>query len=716
MPTPDSSTGESPISENTPVKKIEEDPIKKLEEELKGLPENGSSSTMSRRNALKRKIAAASASASQLPGTPNTNNTNTTVGQDGQVGNVKPVEPVKRQLPSTGKSLGPPPGSSIIGKAKIPISLEEGEEDEADEADEAEEEEAENRSSGVGGGGSSSSSSSSINSTQKEANNFKTLTQEISRQSEIVTQKKEALLDLINKQPMEKRPDITKLLTVSSQQSLGNYFSNIFRTNEYYNFVGKLLMAEDKNRTLSSPVDDKAYAHRFWGEESRVKTGKIFQKGNESDGVNEMLRIIYEMYSTAGVSYYKKFGQIEEFFDKIDVIATIKKEFNTHGYHGTFFTNSDGVLQAYSEYFDEIIAALIEVATELILLKILQERLKNVPAPELPGYTRFRNIIDNSHLAMAVGIRMAVILGLKNRSMPFHYYLDEFLQTNDTKIINKVINGIVGILEERKNLYKGENTEKGETQKKLEEYLTNHYLEEDLNEMRRTYNKNKPYRTIQNPSKPVSGKEDRWDLSLIYTSINQGGGARGKDADIPNAVLTLLLIGIKSYGNEHDPDTYVKKAKRTINDIGQLPLVKEFIGKLLTSIEAVPNSDGYTFSPFEENVGAIEEALHNNFSESEISVLKGLSVAKVLYSSVPEEYEAILGEGAYSLDGSPKDSDETPLSVSYASSSSPASSSETDDNIVLTKEERRYLETGGVPVGALMFLYFVCLKESKYME
>jgi hypothetical protein len=36
-----------------------------------------------------------------------------------------------------------------------------------------------------------------------------------------------------------------------------------------------------------------------------------------------------------------------------------------------------------------------------------------------------------------------------------------------------------------------------------------------------------------------------------------------------------------------------------------------------------------------------------------------------------------------------------------------------DDDIDLTKEERVLLEKDGIPLGALMFLYFVCLDESK---
>jgi hypothetical protein len=75
-----------------------------------------------------------------------------------------------------------------------------------------------------------------------------------------------------------------------------------------------------------------------------------------------------------------------------------------------------------------------------------------------------------------------------------------------------------------------------------------------------------------------------------------------------------------------------------------------------------------------------------------------------MYNTVPGEYDGILGkgdEGAYSLHGDP--SPEESLTPLYG----------LDEEIHLTKEERATLEKGGIPLGALMFLYFVCLDESK---
>lgn len=134
--------------------------------------------------------------------------------------------------------------------------------------------------------------------------------------------------------------------------------------------------------------------------------------------------------------------------------------------------------------------------------------------------------------------------------------------------------------------------------------------------------------------------------------------------------------------------------------MGQCPLVKEYIGKLIDSIRPTrQETDGYTFAPFNGDLKPLAP-IHDHFSESELVILKELSLP-IIYNTVPEDFEAVLGKGAYSLYGEPSpDESLTPL---YG----------LDEEIDLTKEERTTLEKGGIPLGSLMFLYFVCLDESK---
>jgi hypothetical protein len=230
------------------------------------------------------------------------------------------------------------------------------------------------------------------------------------------------------------------------------------------------------------------------------------------------------------------------------------------------------------------------------------------------------------------------------------------------------------------------------------EYLESGFLEQDLDAMKGRYNPRHPYQ--KSPSGPSGTTRkvtqlEGWDLPI---GLQRGGSSVGIERpSFANSFLTLLSLEIKSHGKE--PDTFVENAEDTIKDMGQVPLVKEFIGKLFDEIK-IDNTEGYTFKPFKTDISALEHALHENFSESEISVLKEFSAPTVFYSAVPEEYEGILGEGAYSLSG--------PGS---------ANAEEVDlhgvgEDIVVTKEERATLEKGGIPLGALVFLYFVCLKMS----
>jgi hypothetical protein len=530
-----------------------------------------------------------------------------------------------------------------------------------------------------------------------------TLQDEIAAKKAFTLEKEAELLAIINQQPMEKKVAVTKLLTVSSQQCLGNPRMGL--SSDYYNFVGRYLQAKDTSRTLSSPVDDKGYAHQFWGEEGGVKTGRIF-KGNPDLGVKELLGITYEMYSTAAIELYKTEGKnidTSAFLHKIGLKSTIMTEFASHGYSGKSFTNYQGQTREYTNFFDELSNSLVEVAKELIELKILEERLKitpNVPA----GYQRFKKIILGSGLSQVIGTRIAYFLKTllrirEERLKPFHYYLDMLLRMSNDHFNGVKVN-LRKLIQPSLNAYRDDrDMSKKQKYINLKKYIDKGYLEKDLEEMY-ALRKSAPtqrYQVVVPKTKYVDYYKYIWDIPLDGRILQKGGSSEGMPS-FAESFLTLLTLEVKSHGL--DPEDFVKKAEGTINDMGQLPLVKEFIGQLFDEVK-IEDSSGYTFTPFKGDIAALEEALHANFSESEISVLKDLSAPKVFYSAVPEEYESILGEGAYSLDGGP--------GPGYAEE---VELKGVDEDIVVTKEERANLESGGIPLGALIFLYFVCLKMS----
>jgi hypothetical protein len=210
--------------------------------------------------------------------------------------------------------------------------------------------------------------------------------------------------------------------------------------------------------------------------------------------------------------------------------------------------------------------------------------------------------------------------------------------------------------------------------------------------------------------KPNYEPADIWMKHEFSVIKSQGGGAlqteetEETDEIDQREILTtycdsILMILLLQMSNKHYD--FLEKARDTIREIGQEPFVYEL---LKTIIQEIPHAEkefpqeSYIFSEFPHVQGLriLEKAFHKHFTKSEISVLKGLSIPQVIYSRKPKEFEYALGTGAYSLEGSPEEGDVTPM---YG----------IEHDIDLTRDERALIEKGGIPVGALIFLYMVCL-------
>jgi hypothetical protein len=289
------------------------------------------------------------------------------------------------------------------------------------------------------------------------------------------------------------------------------------------------------------------------------------------------------------------------------------------------------------------------------------------------------------------------------RTKGLNYYLDRFIQLGDNARPGKptypVIKGeIIAVLTHKLNALhefdEGRDKDRTAMMEMLDEYLGNNYAGIDLDDMRNSYIQQSKRYYKEPPQSSFTTRKftglDPWDQPK-----GQSGGG------LSTPILTLFSLEIKSHGKE--PEDFIEKAKATINDMGQCPLVKEYIGDLFDSVRQThEETDGYTFAPFNGDLKPLAP-IHKHFTESELAILKELSLP-IMYNTVPGEYDGILGkgdEGAYSLHGDP--SPEESLTPLYG----------LDEEIHLTKEERATLEKGGIPLGALMFLYFVCLDESK---
>jgi hypothetical protein len=409
----------------------------------------------------------------------------------------------------------------------------------------------------------------------------------------------------------------------------------------------------------------------------------------------------------------KKYPSITstEFIKKIGLHDLIMISYPSAGFAGSrdkggfHFTINDATgihhkFMLYSVYFNLIANAISAVADNLIQIELLrQDSEPKSKLPDLAGYNRFKSVVIGSFLADDLRNKIASLMALE-RTKGLNYYLDRFVELGDSARPGKpnyhIVKGeIIAVLTHKLKALQdyddGRDKDRTAMKEALEEYLGNNFAGIDLDLMRNSYIQHSKRYYTPPPLSSFTTKKftglDLWD----QPKSQSGGG-------LSTPILTLFSLEIKSYGKE--PEDFIEKAKATIHDMGQLPLVKEYIGDLFDSISITKKkTDGYTFNHFEGDLDALA-AIHDHFSDSELLILKKLSLP-VVFNTVPEEFEAVLGKGAYSLYGKPKPTQNpTPL---YG----------LDEEIDLTKEERRLLEKGGIPLGAILFLYFVCLDEGK---
>ena len=514
--------------------------------------------------------------------------------------------------------------------------------------------------------------------------------------------------------------EVAKLVTTSSQFAVGDSKQGL---NSYFlNFAGDYLKRQDiegrkrQQKNTRFLPDAKVYATNFWGMKGGVGTGTVYKlyERDPDAAIDKFIEIIYDLYSKAGVEMRKKYPGITstEFIQKIGLHDLIMTSYPSAGFAGSklkggfhYTTNDESGIHhkfmLYSVYFNLIANAIIAVADNLIQIELLrQESEPKSKLPHLAGYDRFKSVVIGAYLADDLRNKIASLMALE-RTKGLNYYLDRFIQLGDNARPGKptypIIKGeIIAVLTHKLNALhefdEGRDKDRTAMMEMLDEYLGNNYAGIDLDDMRNSYIQQSKRYYKEPPQSSFTTRKftglDPWD----QPKSQSGGG-------LSTPILTLFSLEIKSHGKE--PEDFIEKAKATINDMGQLPLVKEYIGDLFDSVRQThEETDGYTFAPFNGDLNQLA-AIHDHFSESDLAILKKLSLPVVFYPAVPEDFEAVLGKGAYSLHGDP--SPEENLTPLYG----------LDEEIDLTKEERATLEKGGIPLGALMFLYFVCLDESK---
>jgi hypothetical protein len=179
-----------------------------------------------------------------------------------------------------------------------------------------------------------------------------------------------------------------------------------------------------------------------------------------------------------------------------------------------------------------------------------------------------------------------------------------------------------------------------------------------------------------------------------------------------DTMLTLLLIDLKRQMDEFDVDKFLKKVGTTIGDVkGVCPAVFHVLKLLVDQGSEQVVEDGvYIFSPqqplgyAEDNLADLEEKFSVIFHQKEKDAFENITPIR-FYRRTPQEYRELLGDCPYFITGHSNEEEPELRGV------------ETDlyeEPVYMTADEKRLMMQGGIPMGALMALYFIALaKEEK---
>ena len=204
---------------------------------------------------------------------------------------------------------------------------------------------------------------------------------------------------------------------------------------------------------------------------------------------------------------------------------------------------------------------------------------------------------------------------------------------------------------------------------------------------------------LQSGTQPKNSGENSGEKSQVKeeNKKTQTGGSK----DFCSTLLTLLMVEANKE-EEFDFEEFMKKANITLEELGQCPLVLKALAYLVD--QAIPQKmadDSYTFFSLGENENqeftkSLEKAYNSNFNEKERKILKKIAPPFVLHANSPEEFQDVLGKNSYFLNGviGEDEKDVSLYGLDY-------------DDLVVTPEERKAIEKGGVPAGGLLVLYLV---------
>jgi hypothetical protein len=181
-----------------------------------------------------------------------------------------------------------------------------------------------------------------------------------------------------------------------------------------------------------------------------------------------------------------------------------------------------------------------------------------------------------------------------------------------------------------------------------------------------------------------------------YVRMMRGGSRKDRFC---STLLTLFMIEADKTP-DFDYETFMEKVDEALENLGQNDLVLEELRKLVDAClkQSIPD-DGYLFMPSsgqnQEFAKALKNIYYTEFTIVERDALKSIAPNIIYHPEAPQEFQEILGtHGTYFLNRGGAQEEEVPFHG-------------LDDDIVVNSDERKILDEGGIPAGAILVLYLI---------
>ena len=178
-----------------------------------------------------------------------------------------------------------------------------------------------------------------------------------------------------------------------------------------------------------------------------------------------------------------------------------------------------------------------------------------------------------------------------------------------------------------------------------------------------------------------------------------------------DTVLTLLLIDMKRKMYDFDANKFMKKLGTSLGKTKPCPVVFHILKVILDEgMKQVIDSNAYIFSPqkpldyTEDTFQNLEQRYAETFDDSEKEAFENMTPIRY-YHRTPEQFRDLLGDSPYILSGHSDDTEPELRGVDVDGLY--------DEPLRMTADEKNLLTCGGIPMGAIIFMYITAVANNK---